>query len=154
MRYRNTRAVGFEFLTFLFIACGVATAAQAAVSTEKRFIENLGQWDPTVRYHMFAGQAAEDPPRRLELWLTDRGYVYHLIETTRPDTAPTDSTVVPPASAPQPAVADVSEHAVAVSFTGASEPAIEAQNPMPGTFNWLVGERASHLSGAESYQRL
>jgi hypothetical protein len=27
-------------------------------------------------------------------------------------------------------------------------------DPMPGTFNWLVGERASHLSGAESYQRL
>jgi hypothetical protein len=141
-------------LTFLFIACGVATAAQAATSTEKRFIENLGQWDPAARYHMLAGQAAEGPPRRLELWLTDRGYVYHLIETTRPDTAPTDPTVVPPASAPQPAVADVSEHAVAVSFTGASEPAIEAQDPMPGTFNWLVGERAGHLSGAKSYRQL
>ena len=146
MRHRNMRGVGFELLTFLFIACGVATAAQAAIPTEKRFIENAGQWDSAARYHMVVGQATDGPARQLELWLTDRGYVYHLIDTSRPDAAPADGTVEPPGARPQ--------HAVAVSFAGAHKAAIEARKPLPGTYNWLVGERAHRATGAKAYGQL
>lgn len=154
MKCRDTRGVRFELTTLLFIACGVATAAQAAIPIEMRFIENVGQWDPAARYHMVAGQATEGAPSRLELWLTDKGYVYHLIDTARPDAPPADGEVVSPASAPQPALADVSQHAVVVSFSHASTPVIEARDPLPGTFNWLVGPLAGHPNGAKSYRQL
>lgn len=92
---------------------------------------------------MVIGQATAGPDRQLGLWLTESGYVYHVLDTS--SLAAADA-VAQPGTIPQ--------HAVSVRFAGARKARIDALSPLPGTYNWLVGDASRHASGAKAFGQL
>ena len=108
-----------------------SAAATAVIPTQQRFIENAGQWDKAARFRMMAGQTDDGPARRVDLWLTDQGYVYQLIDLSR--------VAARAAASPAAPEARIRQHAVAVRFIGARPPQIDARAPVAGDYHWLDG---------------
>jgi hypothetical protein len=133
MRRKSSICAGVAVTLGVFCFIFTATSATALPTTQPGFVENLGQWDAQARYHMLVGQTSDDPPCRLELWLTDTGYVYSLQQTPKEAGA-------------------AAGHAVALRFVGAKWPAIEPAGQLPGAHNWIGGSR--DISGAKSYGQL
>jgi len=131
------------------VAIYIAQGAQAQgsdlppgfVASDSGFIENVGQWDAAVKYHLRGG---------LGVWLTEQGFVYNAVELmqdlgnrTTPDGL-TGAVQVEPGT-------EVNGHAVAVNFVGQEGAgALEGLEPLPGTYNWL--NRDNPVAGAQGYR--
>jgi hypothetical protein len=144
----------------LFFCCmllfGIAGIANAAVPVEKVFIENLGQWNKAVKYHMLVGYTETEPGYQMELWLTGKGYLYHTTDLSHLKPVAGEVSAVKDSKAPETASeTKVRQHAISVTFMGAQDARVEALEPMGGTYNWLVRKDASqHVRGARAFKNI
>ena len=106
-------------------------------------VENLGQWPAEAFYRLNAGGAT--------VWLRNAGFVYQMVDPSAL-TAGDDleAPVAPPdaPAGPQGAV-DLPQHSVFVNFVDGYPSAFENVGPLPGEYNWFIGD--TEVTGARGY---
>jgi len=142
-----------------FMASGLGGSAQAQsgsnvpagyVPSDKGFVENRGQYHDDVRYKL--------SQNGIDVWLTDRSVMYSTLDAGGTEAQPLggvvpnpdgDGTDVPLVSGHALEVEFVTESASAAFERAGTQATLDAANPLPGLYNWLIDDSA--VAGARAY---